>query len=184
MIVVTGLRSGTSLIMQTLKLLGFPIAGYMFHDDFSHKELNPKGYYDLPIKETLFGLNTDKYKGKAVKLGGYQLSMTRPKYVNKILVCERSKQDAVKSIVKLMKAEYDLLKIEPNKINAENVYEINNSLINKSIKDKAHIRIKYEEMLLSPEKTIYKICKFLNIKTDIEIAVNNVEKRELCLSQQ
>lgn len=69
MIVVTGFRSGTSLIMQTLKLLEFPIVGYKFHDDFSHKELNPKGYYSLPGRETVYGLKTH-YKGKAVKLGG------------------------------------------------------------------------------------------------------------------
>ena len=43
MIVVTGsARSGTSLMMQTLKLLGVPVEGHKFHEDFPIVEANPR----------------------------------------------------------------------------------------------------------------------------------------------
>lgn len=177
MIVVTGLRSGTSLMMQTLKLLGVPVVGYMFHDDFSHKELNPKGYYDLPINETIKGLNTYKYKGKAVKLGGYQLSATESKYVNKIIVCERNRQDTIKSIMRLMKADFSIAKVNPTEENATILHEINKNITDEYIKNMPYIRINHENMVLDPSKTITKLCVLLNIETDLSNAINNVEKR-------
>lgn len=176
MIVVTGLRSGTSLMMQTLKLLGVPIVGYMFHDDFSHKELNPKGYYDLPINETINGLNSYKYKGSAVKLGGYQLSVTEPKYINKIIVCERNKSDTIKSIARLLKADFSIAKIKPTEKNAAILYETNKSITDGYIKKMPYIKINYEDMLLNSSATIAKVSVFVNIQTDSLKAINNVEK--------
>jgi len=181
MIIVTGLRSGTSLIMQTLKLLGVPVVGFKFHDDFSHAELNPKGYYDLPISETWEGLNTNKHKGKAVKLGGYQLSKTHPKYVDKVIVCDRNKKATTSSILRLMKADYNISRIKPTVENAELAYNSNKYLIDEYIKAKTNIRIQYEDMIERSELAVYKICGFLSIKNDVTEAINNIEKRELCL---
>ena len=79
MIVVTGsCRSGSSLMMQTLKLLGIEIAGEKFHEDFPVEEGNPKGYYDLPFEIVMNGLG-EEYKGKGVKLSLIHISEpTRP----------------------------------------------------------------------------------------------------------
>ena len=181
MLIVTGLRSGTSLMMQTLKLLGVPVVGYMFLDDFSHQELNPKGYYDLPISETWEGLNTNKHKGKAVKLGGYQLSKTHPKYVGRIIVCDRNKKATISSVFRLMKADYNISRIKPTVENAELAYNSNKYLIDEYVKTKTHIRIRYEDMIERSELAIYKICNFLGVKNDVTEAINNIEKRELCL---
>jgi len=180
MIVVTGLRSGTSLMMQTLKLLGVVVVGYKFHDDFSHKELNPKGYYDLPISETMGGLNTTIYRGKAVKLGGYQLSKTNPKYVDRIIVCVRNKNETIPSILRIMKADYNISRIKPNIQNAELAYNSNTYLIDEYLKSKTHVKIRYEDMIERPNLSLYKICDFLDIKSDITKAINNIEKRVVC----
>ena len=181
MIVITGLRSGRALMMQTLKLLGFPVTGFLFHDDFCHKELNPKGYYDLPIREVINGLNTDIYKGKAVKLGGIELYRTNPKYVSKIIWCRRNQKESIKSICKMLIAEEGKINIEPRLENAELLYLINLDHIIKTIKrnDVPSLEIYYEEMILATEKTIEKVKEFLNIKTDINKAVLNVDGREL-----
>jgi len=176
-IIVTGLRSGTSLMMQTLKLLGVSIVGYKFHDDFSCVELNPKGYYDLPINETINGLNTFIYKGMAVKLYGYQLSITKPKYVDKIIICERNKKDVIPSLQRLMKADYKISNIKSTASNAELAYNTNKHLIDGYSKAKNNIRIRYEDMAERPELPLYKICNFLGIKRDITKAINNIEKR-------
>lgn len=181
MIVVTGLRSGTSMTMQTLKLLGFPVVGLMFHDDFSHQELNLKGYYDLPVSETINGLNTTRYKGKAVKLGGYQLSATNPRYVSKVIICQRERDTTIKSIVKFLKAEFDISNVEPTEKNAILILDTTNDLIEKCGVKKPHMRIQYEVMVRDPERCIEGVCQFLNIQADIKKAVNNIEKREACL---
>ena len=177
MIIITGLRSGTSLMMQTLKLLGVCVVGYKFHDDFSHVELNPKGYYDLPISETINGLNTDVYSGKAVKLGGYQLSKTDPKYVDRVIVCERNKKDVIPSMIRLMNADYKISGIKPTIDNAELAYNSNKFLIDEYVKAKTHIRIRYEDMIERPELSLCKICDFLGVKNDTTKAINNIEKR-------
>jgi len=181
MIIVTGLRSGTSLMMQTLNLLDFPVVGFLFHDDFCHKELNSKGYYDLPIMETINGLNSEKYKGKAVKLGGSQLYKTDSKYISKIINCKRKPIDTIKSIKRLMEYNKDYLDLEPTFDNAEIIYYSNLLLVAKYFEENSipHITIYYEEMLLNIENTINRIKGFLNIDSDIDKAVLNVDKRSL-----
>lgn len=169
-------------MMQTLKLLGIAVVGYLFHDEFSHKELNPKGYYDLPIRETINGLNTDIYKGKAVKLGGYQLSKTKPQYISKIIVCDRNKDDAIKSTVRLLRLDYKFVNISPTEENAREIHRINDYLIDGCIKVIPNIRVQYEDMILDTSTTIDSVCNFLNIETDISKAVDNVEKRVVCQS--
>ena len=71
MIIITGsCRSGTSMMMQTLQLLGVAIAGEASHPDFPVVEGNPKGYFDLPFKEHMDGIDIDKYQDKAIKVLG------------------------------------------------------------------------------------------------------------------
>lgn len=184
MIVVTGFRSGTSLIMQTLKLLEFPIVGYKFHDDFSHKELNPKGYYSLPGRETVYGLKTH-YKGKAVKLGGAELFQTNHDFVKKIIVCERDRHQTVNSIVKLLKADYDIAEIEPTVENAELVFDININFQERAIRkfNKPIIRIRYEDITTNPEVSIKKIKEFLGLRSNINNAILNINTgKTLCQS--
>ncbi len=63
MTVFTGCpRSGTSLIGQTLSILGVPMAAPPFikeHDNI--RQFNKKGFYELNIEE---GIKDDRYKGK------------------------------------------------------------------------------------------------------------------------
>lgn len=158
MVVVTGLRSGTSWAMQIIKAAGHPIMGYDFHPDFSHKELNPNGYWDLPMADVVFGLKTH-YKGKAVKLGGASLLQTDPDFVKKVIVCKRNEKDTIKSIVKLMTADYDLIGIDPTEENAKMMYEINNLCAEKFLEknDKPRLYLRFEEM----NKSVDSIKEFL-----------------------
>ena len=171
-------------MMQTLRLMGLQIIGQAFHDNFSHKELNPKGYWDLPIKETWNGLNTDLYKGCAVKLGGYQLSKTDPKYVKKIIVCERNKDATIASILRIMKADIDISGIKPTVDNAEMSYNSNSYLIDEYVKNKEHIRIKYEDMLLKTKETSLILSRFLQIVPEIDPIIDNIIKGKVCQLQQ
>lgn len=180
MIIVTGLRSGTSLMMQTLKHLGVPIQGFMYHDDFPHKELNPRGYYDLPINETLNGIHHSDYRGCALKLYGAQLNRTNPEFINCVLHLTRNREDTIKSINKLIVANLNLLEKRTGKIpSAEEAYEINSNLIEKFLEDNNTIpflQIKYEHFLDDPQDIIDWVCEFLNIKNDTKKAVKNVNR--------
>jgi len=171
-------------MMQTLKLLGVPVVGYLFHDDFSHKELNPKGYYDLPINETINGLNTDAYKGKAVKLGGAQLSKTDPRYISAILYCTREKEATLKSIKKLIDADHDIIKKYCGDVfvTPEFSYEYNTNAIEKYLDETTipYMEVKYEYVIDGPKEMFLAICKFLGITTGVEKAINNVNKEGVC----
>ena len=130
MIVVTGsCRTGTSLMMQILREMEIPVVGQAFHDDFSHIDLNPWGYWELPIAETINGVNTNEYDGMAVKLFGLQLSRTNPKYVEFAIVCRRNEDDAIDSTVKLLDRDGHRLGLDATREMASLIYYSNYALI-------------------------------------------------------
>lgn len=107
MIVVTGAcRSGSSLMMQTLQLLGLPLAGEAHHPDFPVEEGNPKGYYDMPFYNLMTGFG-NFYNGKVIKLFGTSLpKIHNPGNVTHAIVCVRDDVEAQdKSTRKLLDLE-------------------------------------------------------------------------------
>ena len=101
MIVVTGsARSGTSMAMQTLMHLGVPIVGEEF-SEYNRFQGNVKGYYELPKEEIAEGVKDDKYAGKGIKLFGQGLLKTETRFIDKVIICERNREDSVKSFMKL-----------------------------------------------------------------------------------
>lgn len=194
MIVVTGAcRSGSSLMMQTLQLLGIPIAGEAHHPDFPIEEGNPKGYYDLPLYYLMCGVG-EQFEDKAVKLFGTALpKIYNPHKVTHALVCCRRDKDAQdQSIRKLMDME---LKTETDSPLRQMVVSKMESVTDKDISSmrrktyKAaytyleehnipYIKVFYEDVLLSPLTEIEKIIEFLDIKPNkdkIKDAKENVD---------
>jgi len=182
MIIVTGLRSGTSLMMQTLKILGVPITGTAYHKEFSHKDLNPKGYWTLPMSETLGGITDHRYKGMAVKLGGGDLSTTNPDFVDKVIWCKRNKDSCVQSIMKLMEVDFDIIGIDPSEKNAETVYTLNEffTIAFKTKEKKEFLDIMYEDFYKRPEKTVNSIAQFIGTDCQIEKCIENIIKEPVC----
>ena len=183
MIAVTGLRSGTSLMMQTLKIIGVPVEGLLFHDDFPIKELKPKGYYELPYKMFLTDTDWSKYGGKAVKLAGYTLLNMKPGTIEKVIWCRRNPEEAIESVLKLISIDSKYSNVNNTIENARFLYNINNDYIYQYISknDTPMLMIYYEEMLLCPEETIKKIADFIDIDSDIlSRALENIEGRVLC----
>jgi len=160
--------------MQTLRLLGVEVAGQAFHDDFSHAQLNKKGYWQLPMKETISGINTDVYKGKAVKLFGYQFYMTEPQYIEKVIVCTRDKKVAAESSLALLMLDGYLFGVPPTMDFAKRVWDANYDYINKKIEQFPHITIAFEDMLHDTKPTVDKIAEFVG-KQVPQAAIENVE---------
>lgn len=107
MIVVTGAgRCGSSLMMQTLHLLGVPMIGdpendkgrnTLMADDSTGNlakkliDLNPKGYWELPIKDiykmTDFGF--PEHRGKGIKIMGAAFTELNTHDIERVIYCKR-----------------------------------------------------------------------------------------------
>lgn len=190
MIIVTGsCRSGTSMMMQTLQLLGVPIAGEASHPDFPIVEGNPKGYFDLPFKEHMEGLDCVKYKDKAIKVLGEWLLRVPHDSVTHIIVCKRRSGGAQdRSTIKLLEKELDFE--SPSK-EREVLLEVCAALTPAQITERRfnnyhHINfylesfigycmeVYFEDMLYDTVNTIKNIKDFLALDIDITKAVKNV----------
>lgn len=182
MIIVTGSpRTGTSLIMQSLRIMGTPVIGMDFHHDFSNKELNPKGYWELPISDTINGIQHTMFSGHAVKLFGLQLSRTPHKYVRRVIVCVREREPALKSIKRLIESEsWQLcrLGITPCDRDCERTYDENYALISGFLGAslKPNLFVRYEDVLESPDREMYRIANFVESSINIEQAIENVRR--------
>lgn len=174
MIAVTGcMRSGTSMVMQTLKLLGIPMSAPAFIKENEHvKQFNPNGYYELNLAG---GIYDDRFKGKAVKLFGGQLHRT-PKYLlSRLIFIVRDRQAAIES--------YDGMRSLMPEIDAttEQIYDANDW----------HIRnymlgmpfqpwcISYEQVIQDPEKFVDDLILYLRItpsSSERMSAIENIKK--------
>lgn len=171
MIVVTGAaRTGTSMMMQTLKLLGVEVPVPAFSESHEEiKEFNPKGFYEFKDEDEVNVL----LKDKAIKLFGGQLSLRvdQDNSIDKIIVCLRNKVDAVKSAIPV----YDKMGITAN---PDLLYELNYDLLFSSIKDFPTLFVKFEDITTNPKQEIERVVDFLNIKVSedqIQEAVKNID---------
>ena len=192
MIIVTGsCRSGTSMMMQTLKLLGVEVAGEKFHPDFPVIEGNPKGYYDIPFEKVGQGLG-EEYNGMAVKLLGEWLPLTNPVNATHIIVCRRRDTQAQdRSTIKLLKLEEqtesdseirkNLLEqclsfLSPEEIRKRRWF--NYKIIDEYVLGfTGYVKdVYFEDMYFQPTQTIQEIRDFLFLDsdTDIKKAVSNI----------
>ena len=110
MIIVAGAgRCGTSLMMQTLDLLGIPIMGsptgskghqlwqnYQNRNNIILRDLptdkNPKGYYEVPLeylKEFTKNKLPHNHKGKAIKFTAPEIVNVPPDAIESIIFCKR-----------------------------------------------------------------------------------------------
>jgi len=197
MIVVTGsCRSGTSMMMQTLKLLGVEIAGHAFHPDFPVVEGNPKGYFDLPFEELIGGINTTKYKDKAIKILGEWILGISTDDITHIIVCKRRDGGAQdRSTKKLLKIESE---IKSTSSTREILLKACLKLSDKDLRERRFLNYHYigayldkftgysteiffEDMLSETEETITNIKNFLHLDSDVDIskAVDNIGIHEM-----
>jgi len=176
-IVVTGTpRSGTSMMMQTLKLLGVEIVGEKF-SEMNVEKHNRKGFWELPVEEIRGGVQHDDYKGKAVKLFGEGLWKTDPKRISLIICCCRTRNWAVKSFKKLMQDTTITFVIPATRASAEHVYEQNLKIVDEYMAQNTEIpvlHVDFGDMLKKTAPAIRRVADFLELDCDIEAAVENV----------
>lgn len=182
MIIVTGsARSGASMAMQTLMHLGVNIVGEKF-SDFNIPYCNEKGYYELPPDEISSGIKDNRYEGKAVKLFGQGLLKTVDAYINKLIICERNRNESVTSFIKLL-ASAPSVGIAATRKNSEKIIDFNRKIADAyaSVCEKPVYKLSFKRMLYSTEKVVNELIEFLGInptEEQIQDAISNIMRKE------
>lgn len=172
MIIVSGsARTGTSLMMQTLLILGYKSPAKPFikeHEEI--KEHNPKGFYEL-YHEVMDGVQHHNWKGQAVKLFPSCLVYTPKEYISKLIVCKRNIKDATKSYKPIHK-------ILGGELSPKQAYKVSYKYLDLLVQDVPHIFINFEEITTDPERVIRELVEFLNITPSdkqIKEAIKNID---------
>lgn len=175
MIIVTGTgRCGTSMVMQTLKILGVGVTGEKFSGQ-NIPECNPKGYYELDPNVINKGIKSNKYKGLAVKMCSTSISNTPDGVIDKIILCVRPAKAVIRSYKKFL--ELSPTGVKPTIKNARRIYEYNRDLLARRIMgtSKDVLVINFDDMLINTVDNIHKICIFLNIARDTDKIAEAIE---------
>ena len=179
MIAVTGgSRSGTSLMMQTLKILGIPVIGEKFGAN-TYIEGNPKGYWEPSADISNEGVH-EPLDG-AIKLFGYSLYKSNQDCIDHVIMCTRDESDAIKSTIKWMEHQ-EVPGLKACEYNARflHIANLRNARAFLDETNKPFVEVKFEDITTNPKKVISKIVGFLGLKASDEIikeAIDNVEVR-------
>lgn len=173
MIIVTGsARTGTSLMMQTLMILGYKGVAEKFKEVHNKiKKYNPKGFYELELDEIKKINIIDE--GTAVKVFGNCLPFIKPVQIDKMIVMKRNREDSIKS----SKPVFDLLGYTERYM-TDLTYDMNYAIIDSYIKRFSSIIINFEDITLNPEKDIRRLIEFLGIDVGedrVKLCINNIK---------
>lgn len=181
MIIVTGSRRcGTSLMMQTLKIMGVEPVGVEF-DPFwdnragdRYRQANPKGYYEVEFQQIM---HVD-YEGnnKAMKVVGPEILRVNAHLVYGLIWCKRNLHDHVKSIL----CYPELFNVDNDSVqDIKHAYHFDQALVDEVIKfhNLRYLEVWFENIVSQPEVEIPKIAEFLGLTDNIDIAITNVDKR-------
>jgi len=175
--IVSGLeRSGTSMLMQILRVGGLPVA---FDDDRKPDENNPKGYYELEggkiinrLMEKSFPF--ERYKGQFIKITAYGIKfLLKGKY--KIIYSERNIEEILDSMEKMAQIT------DENREETKEIFIKLNKMIKRQIINREDISclfVNYNEILKNPRKKIEEIHRYLNLPNEkLEKMISVVDKR-------
>tara|TARA_R100000234_G_C5003213_1_gene181297 strand:- start:4978 stop:5625 length:648 start_codon:yes stop_codon:yes gene_type:complete len=209
-IVVTGAgRCGSSLMMQTLHLLGVPMIEdpendrgrntLMDADDtgkIAEKIIaaNPKGYWELPIKDVYHKINHGfgEHNGRAIKIIGSIFTEVAPAKVEKVILCLRkSSYEQAEGLLNLAKLDLEIRDKNPNTMpyiewfrgrDVNDVLMLQrtqlNHIYNNVTENKIPLlEIMFDDIVTNPQPEIEKVVRFLGLDVDISKAVENVDVR-------
>jgi len=164
-------REGSSLCMQTLRLLGVEIAAPQFlkeHDKI--RQYNPKGFYELSDLDG--GVKDERYKGMAVKMFPLALKNTPPELISKVIRMKRNREDACISMIPVLAALHD------TELTTFEIYDMNCAFLDKYLENCNHLIINFDAILENPLEEIERVVEYLDIYpslAQIKAAYMNVD---------
>jgi len=101
LVVVTGApRSGTSWMVQQIAKLGIPpVARPFLKEHRKIRHMNQGGFYDSKLFDVLLA----KMRRACIKVWGGLLSFVSPSKVSFVIVCQRNRDDTIRSYGNLLK---------------------------------------------------------------------------------
>lgn len=198
MIIVSGEpRSGTSLMMQTLKHLGIDVVGDKFWEKGSQskRDLNPDGFYEVK-KVVVGGINKDNaklYQNKAVKVITVGIlpdanNSSSLEYCERLIYCTRSPAEIAMSQTKLEQAitvsvnkgyKWDNRRPKPDlERYIVSVASFLKMYFGLDASAKAKISfVDYSDMISSPLSTVKRVCAIVNANPElVSNAVSNINQ--------
>lgn len=190
-------RSGTSLMMQTLELLGIPCEKQrVFASDQKRVSeradyLNPKGFYEVPgvvVRGVRNG--AERFYGKALKLVATGMVRTNPEHIEKVIVCTRDPREVADSQTMLSSnisvAQDGGWGFSPQfqmPLAARYIIEMGYlcAWLHQHMDTEDILCVDFADMHENPRAEIDRLCKFLGVPL-VESAVHNVD-RELYRSK-
>ena len=201
MILVTGTpRSGSSAVMQTLSLLGVPIAGSdttdmrgvsFLPDDTPNKNCllkhNTKGFWTLPEEKIVDLILHEDLKNQAIKILAPLHGCILNTHVQAAIVCcRRSKTDQARSMHRLINTELSVLTEGYRKMHLQYLSmiglekwleyyqgEVEHLLMVLNI---PILKIYFEDLIANPDLWVREINTFLNyMGANVERAINNLK---------
>ena len=160
--IVSGLeRSGTSMLMQSLKAAELPVS---FDDSRQPDDNNPKGYYELEggkiINKLMDGsFPIEDYKGKVIKITAFGLKFLPPGDY-KIIYSERNMEEILDSMEKMIGEK------DSNREETRETFEKLNEMIKTAIREREDMDVlfvNYNNILVDPRKDIAQIKQFLDM---------------------
>jgi len=185
MVVVTGPpRSGTSMVMQTLRLLGMNVVGVPHLYEFGPREFNPGGYWSLPAADYIEGIRDNRYEGRALKVLGGWLKNINPMVVSRIIRCRRRISDSVVSFTRLCNASDPRIACSPPEpITVVMDHEMQTKRFLGLYKGPV-LEVDYDIVLHQPAREISRIADFVRMKNANKLrAIENIQRRKPCPSQ-
>lgn len=171
MIVCTGIpRSGTSIVMQTLNLLGVPMAAEPFLPEHENiKQFNPNGFYETKVNH---GIKDERFKGKAVKLFGFDFHQTDNSLISKVIYVTRNRAEAIASYDKVRKF------LPHCELTSAVVYDGNENYIKEKLKTVDYLEVSLEAIRQNPVTFVNSLIIYTGINPsdkEISAAINNIE---------
>jgi hypothetical protein len=160
--IVSGLeRSGTSLLMQILKVANIPIG---YDQSRPADDSNPKGYYELEggkiinkLADKSFPL--EKYQGQFIKVTSFGLQFLPPRKY-KIIYSERNIEEILDSMEKMMD------KKDTNREETRDSFTKLHRLTKHLCQDRDDIEVlfvNYNNIMTNPKEDIGRIVRFLGL---------------------
>ena len=147
-----------------LKVFGYELIGYKWHESFGPEKYNPGGYWTLTIDKLEDGYSGDCREDQAIKIIGEPLVLTDPNQIDQLIICKRDPEAAVNSADELLKDINQPIDRELLLDSYWYCYTLIRGYVREN--DLRHHTVTYENLIDNPDKEVQNLCEFVGESHD------------------